>query len=701
MTAYLVSKFQRATISALIRECFGYDFSDIQDHQQLEYIFNYLNVLGATSVLLEPGYVDKDFLEDFSRYYVKRFNNDGHLCGRLHFFSCHLDHRRINGMLTNSSGGLTPEALQDAYLGFMVVKPLPKTFIGKTCLRVASEPVHSLIKRKERLTKRYAVNLFGVDLHVDSVAFQEQDRVVAACATTAIWSALHSLSWLDVRDVPSCSEITTSAINYIHGSHNSFPNKELTNKQIQRALDIEGLRYHSATLENMEKEAFLSSVESYINSKSPVIIMGMVYGVNGNELESKARHAICVTGYNVSATSKALYVHDDRLGPYARAEISSASAFSGPVAEALKDRLALLIQSRKEDKSWKAPHEIIVPDMSIVPADKKARLPFSFAYETAANIQEELAEYGTTNQWFKDINSTGLEFSIKLSTISDIRRDIRGHIADRDCETPFDAGSTPAKVGDADYARWGEAKLQLLTSGMARLQWVISFRCAQLPIFKVFIDATDIPQGDAVSAVYVENILTWQLFSMVFNDQSSLSSNVAKTNFYNSFLRSLKDREEDYFKHLDKTYGPLRAPSELKDGEVNKDGKGSNETTKRFYEASPDDLQALYPESVTDPFKNLIWAIGKEGELYVGVDIKIEPIKGHPSMTGMQPARIAGEMWWCASDGAWKVNAESGRYSRDYPNAPDLLDRAVEKISVFFGDSFHTAPGYRPAPGQP
>ncbi|MHC8378506.1 hypothetical protein ACYZT3_21640 [Pseudomonas sp. MDT1-16] len=132
MTPYLVSKFEKATLSALIRECFGDEFSDIFSKPQVSYIYNYLTTLGAQAVLLEPEYIDREFLEDYSNYYVKRFGNDGYVCSRLHFFSCPIRHQSLDKLLLGEPGGdLTFEKLQEHYLGFMVIKPITKTFVGK------------------------------------------------------------------------------------------------------------------------------------------------------------------------------------------------------------------------------------------------------------------------------------------------------------------------------------------------------------------------------------------------------------------------------------------------------------------------------------------------------------------------------------------------------------------------------------------
>lgn len=169
------------------------------------------------------------------------------------------------------------DQLQSAYLGFMVIKPLPKTFIGKTCLKVMSDKVE-FPARKRRMWRTYDVDLFGIKLSVDSIAFQEQDKVVAACATTAIWSALHALRWRSVRSIRSCSEITMSALNDGDGSSNSFPNTGLSSEQILRSIDAEGLRHHMESMLKVDQSRFFSSVIGHIDSQLPLILWVMCSG---------------------------------------------------------------------------------------------------------------------------------------------------------------------------------------------------------------------------------------------------------------------------------------------------------------------------------------------------------------------------------------------------------------------------------------
>ncbi|GLH22030.1 hypothetical protein BR1R3_47720 [Pseudomonas atacamensis] len=743
MTPYLVTEFQAETLSALIRECFGYEYLQIFDKEQVKYLYNYLCSLGAKSILLEPRYTDRDFLEDYSRYYLKRFRNDGQVCGRLHFFRCKLDHKSLDSMMIDSARqDLSRAWLQDNYLGFVVIKPLEKTFIGKTCLRIAGDRGTGP-GTKKKIAKRYDVNLFGIKLHVNSIAFQEQDKVVSACATTAIWAALHALPGRNVKNVPSCSEITTAALNFVDGSHNGFPNKHLTHKQIQRSLDVQGLRYHSTTITTQTQKWFHSYASTHVDSDLPIILAGVVYGPENataadkqireadalealeemegldeaareelkNEMKTstgqpmclKGGHAVTLVGYDFRDGKEWLYVHDDRLGPYARAKIAPAEEFikaqadigsvaSDEVRELLSDRWALEFSQWDEKKqTWLPPHEILVPDLGIVPADKKARLDFKYAHGTAAILQNEL------ERWMEGIcqnSSLKIEkcsHTIKLASISQIRDEITGRPIGYAEGDKLEAGDESPVATAANIERWNAHKLSFLTTPMARLQWSIDLYWGERKVLKVLLDATDTPLGDAVSAIYEHDLLFADLFLRWFRDQKANAQYVDVEHFYSSFLKVLAKQDQDYANYLNTTYGKLRAPKRLEQSEITPEGKGANHTAIERFDplAIERTLVQRFPDVIKNPkTKNLIWAIGKDGSLFVAEDLK-DPKRGHPSMTGLQAARIAGEMWWEPSDegsGEWAVNHCSGRYSFDYVNPQSLLNNAITKIASFFPD---------------
>ncbi len=709
MTPYLITCFEEATLAALIHEPYGYDHADIFEKPQIKYIYNYLKSFmpapkqgknTSGSILLEHQYIDRDFLEDYSRFYVGRFGNDGYKCARLHFFNCDLTHKQLDALLAGDADvefadapddKLTLEGLQQHYLGFMVIKPLTRTFVGKTCLRVSGDRGFG----KKKIDKRYDVNLFGLKLTIDSIAFQEQDKVVAACATTAIWTALHGLPGRGVKDIKSCSEITTAALNFVDGSSNGFPNKELSNKQIQRTLDVEGLRYHNSNLEKSSQEFFREYVIAHIDSDLPVILTGTVYGLNPNESGDyvKAGHAVTALGYDFRDGASWVYVHDDRLGPYARAKMVMLKDFlKDRTPDEAKDRWGLAMSVRGADAtSWSDPHEIIVPDISIVPADKKTRLPFIFAYGTAVRIAEQIEGYLSEELCeLIEIAAPKIRYKIKLASIAQARDDVRTHVTHRKAG---DALGT-WQIDESSLVRWREEKLGFLTGHLARLQWQLDFSWNDEPAFRVLLDATDIPLGNAVSGIYVHDPIYADAMLAGFKGQESQVGGLDDQHFFPAFTRALKRRRDDYESHLNSTYGSLRAPNHIKENEISRNGKGTNPTTHRFWDPQEiplSDVHVNFKAVADDPTfqRNLIWAIGKDGVLFLAEDIPKPEELGHPSMTGMQAARIAGEIRR-KRDG-WEVNFFSGRYSGDYSPAEKTryLANAVRKIqSLFPKDTF-------------
>ncbi|SEJ77333.1 hypothetical protein [Pseudomonas sp. NFR16] len=708
MNSFLVSKFEQQTLSNLVTHCFGSDFSEIYQKRQIAYVRDYLDELGAKSVLLELNYVDKDYLEDFSRYYVKRFGNAGHKCARMHFFSSDVTHQHIEKVLKGEADSeQLARDLNDSYLGFMVIKPLPKTFIGKTCLKVMSDvpaianaaagadgtiasvqvgDTGQIGRQKCRLSRTYVVDLFGIELSVRSIAFQEQDKVVAACASTAIWSALHTLKWCDVRTIHSCSEITMNAINHIDGSSNSFPNKELTNKQILRSLDVEGLRHHSEDLkkQQLSEEDFLATVIGHIDSHLPLVLTGSVHKVVDEGLDPyDANHAICILGYKVDSES-VVYVHDDRLGPYARALLVKLSDFKpGAAANAWALGLQLMDETTK---IWLRPHELIVPEFLAAATDKKARLPFFYAHYTGRNIALAFEDISTAVGSEPFLEENGLTYAVKLRSISDIRQGIRSQVADA-CHTDLLTGEI-IPIDQQERDQWDKDKAHFLMSSFARLQWEVQFFCRSQKAFRIFIDASDIPQGNAVSAIFVDSIYLSKPALNVLKRYGSFKEERAQSaHFYDSFLARLRDQDETLDSYLETTYGALRAPIKLKKQEFAGGEIFDNETRKVLRDSTHGRIGELLGRFDEPGLIYLIWAIAEDGallvgeEVYVRIDGNDEPC-GHPSITRFKPARIAGELW--KVEGGWVINSMSGRYSGDYHNSSQLLKNALMRFRAYF-----------------
>ncbi|AKF38776.1 TPA: hypothetical protein PXN30_003596 [Yersinia enterocolitica] len=685
MTPYLICNFEKQTLTNLVKESFKTEFPDIYHKQQIDYIYRYLKDAGCETVILEYDYMDKDYLEDYARYYVKGFNNSGYKSARLHFFALSFDHSDIDKYLYQGVDAHAKEELQSTYLGFMIIKPLPKTFIGRTCLKIYDNISSSL--NKKCLSREYLVDLFGIDLTVNSIAFQEQDKVISACATTSIWSALHAIHWKNIRDIPSRGVITTNAINHINDSSNSFPNKELSNKQILRAIDHEKLKHQTEFLKDTSHDIFLNKIMIHINSGLPLILGGEIFSYEeSGELKRKAGHAVTILGYKNSG-KKALYVHDDRLGPFARATFEDVSSID--IEDYSLAKWGLILQEKDDQGSWQNPHEILIPNTLITVHYPKVRLPYNYANNTCQLIKliyssfVNLVSRKNKNEQKQDQeqgNEVVIQYDIELREISQIRKDFLRYNFEFQSETNVTSSEDFLKSSRVDF----------LSRSYARFQWVASFKINNKNGFKILFDATDIPQGNAVSAILYENKdycdAVFQTLKSIVKMQpysDIISQFKSDEQFFNSFLKKINESDNDYSNFLDVNYGKLRAPKSLKAGEFFGGVVKENTTTRRYYGKSDTTIA-----SICEGLENnnqtsfLIWAVGDDGALLIGKEIGDV---GHPSLTGFKPARIAGEIRLV--NGVISINSKSGRYSRDYSDKDFLLNNALAKFKSIFQEN--------------
>ena len=236
---YSVFEYNKNTLCSYISSITGSQYSLLFQKKQFNYLDNYLNHFienknAVISVVCENTYIDKGFMDDYVSFYSRCYNNYGKVCSRIHFFMYKLkcietkefktaskeeqDNiiKREKAEKCISSDDSLDNALlkindktvisQDNYLGFLVIRPIPITFIAKLCLRPYREDEHKLLKRE------YKISLFGIELKIDTIAFQEQDRVVSACATSALWSMYQAHLDFPFKYIPSASTITKSAI---------------------------------------------------------------------------------------------------------------------------------------------------------------------------------------------------------------------------------------------------------------------------------------------------------------------------------------------------------------------------------------------------------------------------------------------------------------------------------------------------------
>jgi hypothetical protein len=492
-----------------------------RDSVRCKCLEKYITELGAKSFVLEDEYTDPGYLLDYSNYYARSHGTIDKRTKRIHFFKT--DSAKLRTLWNSSlgsaeSGRAADKKASAVYLGFVVLKPLPLTIIGRTCLRTYPER-DSKDKRIRHfpILRAYDVTLYGMRLEIRSVAFQEQDTEVAACATTAIWYALHGLTKkYTTHEIPSPYEITNQ------GSDNmptptpgkvarKFPSSGLSVPQIDTYFRRCGLDSIVITLDPLEKPStFLDNISAFIRGRAPIILLGALYANDEHQpaaFDDLGYHAMTILGFSVEDGFVAgpyaeriarLFAHDDNVGPFSsfhieRVSISEHYKLTGEnlnggsppdeagngeqslqVAGPEKMTTHLLNVSGLQTRGGEV-YRKLVPKYLVIPIDPKVRYP----YEIVRDFAEVLYEIAYSDPVF---SGTRISWSIELRDISDFKLDVRS-------------------------AAWinRDTKEKALHESMARHLWILRYsvkgtRKADKPIVEFIFDATGLHQSGGLIA---------------------------------------------------------------------------------------------------------------------------------------------------------------------------------------------------------
>lgn len=357
---------------------------------QVAYLSTYLTELGCQSVVEEPRYIDRDYVDDVALYYSRSLRTYPNYCKRLHFFCEPLSDEEFRSRICAAAGDrqAIESALTRTYLGFVVVRPLPAHPIGRTVLSVhaTSDPE---FKRLFPCTRAYVVHLAGLSLEIAGLAFQQQDQGVSACAMTAIWSASHRIAPQEDLRVPTAAEINQSASRYIMTSGRTLPSDGLGLHQVCEAIRAIGLAPAMIAPSGLKNDR--RQILTYVRSGFPAVLALR----NPGRTEG---HAVCCVGAklrnadladtlsfkDIASSLDAIYIHDDRLGPYAAAQLFE-KEHDGQLLTALRIKWP--------DHCQAPPEEFLLSAM-IVPVPVKVRMSGARLREGGMWIAEFVARSG-------------------------------------------------------------------------------------------------------------------------------------------------------------------------------------------------------------------------------------------------------------------------------------------------------------------
>lgn len=425
------------------------------------YFSDYFLELNAKTIVIEPDYVDHDYLEDYAAYYVRCFESYERKTTRLHFFDITFSEDDFTQTLVSPSASITTTSLSNGYLGFVVVKRLPKTIVGRTCLKTYPSDDG---RRVFPILREYTANLYGIQLHVQSLAYQEQDTVVAACATSALWSCFQGTGKLFQHSIPSPVEITKAATKHVPenlpvNSARALPNSGLTATQM--ALAVRDVHLEPYIIGTQNQYILNSTLYAYLRCHIPLILGITLVDVVDGQDNVMGGHGVAITGFSLGKNTPApfnssgfllrasridkIYAHDDQVGPFAKME----HTLSGSGGQYFQT-------------SWQGQGVVEArPWFLLLPLYNKIRIPFEVVHDAIFIFDAIIEQVRSKNK----LQFNRPEWDIYLTTVNEFKynvlEDLRDMLTDDEITSALTA-DLPRYIWRATACINNEPKIDLL-----------------------------------------------------------------------------------------------------------------------------------------------------------------------------------------------------------------------------------------------
>jgi hypothetical protein len=503
VTAFEVLQFSSANLFKALSSA-RCTQQEVGEQERPKYLYGYLAAIKAKTIVVENDYVDGDYLEDFASYYVRCFERYERFCKRLHFFTAEdLDEAALKALVMGQAPPERTASIIASYLGFIVARPLPSAIVGRTLLQTYP-PDNG--RRNYPVIRDYQAHLFGTALTVRSLPFQEQDAVLAACATVALWCAFHKTAEKFGTPSPRPAAITRAANRATHRGR-SVPTHGLIIEEMCQAVSEVGLE--PELVEVMDRDVPLVSLAyAHLKAGLPVILIA--------EVESRGLHAITLTGYSLKNTRvhtqevagggssipmiglriDEFYGHDDQIGPFSRILIGP-SASTYPV----------LLKGSWVDKSTGKQLELR-PEAVLIPVYNKIRVTFLDVLGWLTPLT------GVLNLVVPD-PATSLEWDVHLTTTTEYKEALK-------------SASLPAPEIE-----------RLLFKPQPRFLWRAVLRVLGVEVLELLTDATDMARSFPIrEALWLNDSFKQGVKALITSSamQQSLNDTLSRR-----FLDFLKD----------------------------------------------------------------------------------------------------------------------------------------------------------------
>lgn len=228
-------------------------------------------------LVVETNYVDKVYRDSYYCYYSTKLEPYHRNCIKISFFDVEIEPDMFYNPDSHS-------ALNKAYLGFMIVRPLAHSPIGRSVISPKA-----LIENNIRICNTY-VHSTAAGLKFDVVGFphSSQDSETMTCAETTIWALMEYFG----NKYPEYNPILPSRILSTL-EHRAFsrqvPSRGLIYEDISYALRKEGFGTVIYSQDSFGENDFKKIFSCYIESGVPIVV-----AIKNNDIG----HALLCVGRN-------------------------------------------------------------------------------------------------------------------------------------------------------------------------------------------------------------------------------------------------------------------------------------------------------------------------------------------------------------------------------------------------------------------
>ena len=276
----------------------------------------------AKGVLVEHGYVDKDYRSTFYNFYARMGRPYRPDCVRLHFFDGTVWYDEARADLACSD-----HRPQDHYFGYIVLRPTIVATLGRSLL----SPGVRLGAHGRAIQSVQYVNLLGHRLPIWGFPSMAQHIDIAVCAHVSCWAILRYYS----ETFPQHREYLLHDITKLAGPFDPgglVPSLGFNVLEAERVFQSTGCFPLLVRRNSSSDAAFFSQFLAYLESGFPLFV----------EIPTE-EHAVVIVGYSwkksalpprassshVWAQVETLLAIDDNLLPYTTVPLHSPSAEPG------------------------------------------------------------------------------------------------------------------------------------------------------------------------------------------------------------------------------------------------------------------------------------------------------------------------------------------------------------------------------------